>query len=42
MVIDWAVQQRAGTLAVGDPRGVLALAAGRGTTGGSATGASAT
>ena len=29
MVIDWAVQRRAGTLAVGDPRGVLALAAGR-------------
>ena len=29
MVIAWAIQQRAGTLAVGDPRGVLALAAGR-------------
>jgi IS605 OrfB family transposase len=29
MVIDWAIQQRAGTLAVGDPRGVLNLAAGR-------------
>jgi IS605 OrfB family transposase len=28
-VIDWAVQQRVGTLAVGDPRGVLHLAAGR-------------
>ncbi len=29
MVIGWAVQQRIGTVAVGDPRGVLALAAGR-------------
>jgi IS605 OrfB family transposase len=29
MVIGWALQQRAGTVAVGDPRGVLALAAGR-------------
>ncbi len=29
MVIDWAVQRRVGTLAVGDPRGVLNLAAGR-------------
>ena len=29
MVVDWAVQRRVGTLAVGDPRGVLALAAGR-------------
>ena len=29
MVIGWAIQQRAGTLAVGDPRGVLGLAAGR-------------
>ena len=29
MVIGWAIQQRIGTLAVGDPRGVLALAAGR-------------
>jgi IS605 OrfB family transposase len=29
MVIAWTLQQRAGTLAVGDPRGVLALAAGR-------------
>jgi transposase len=29
MVIGWAVQRRAGTLAVGDPRGVLSLAAGR-------------
>ena len=28
MVIGWAIQQRAGTVAVGDPRGVLALAAG--------------
>ncbi len=28
-VISWAVQNRAGTLAVGDPRGVLHLAAGR-------------
>jgi transposase len=28
-VIDWAVEQRAGTLVVGDPRGVLDLAAGR-------------
>jgi IS605 OrfB family transposase len=28
-VITWAVQQRVGTLAVGDPRGVLGLAAGR-------------
>jgi transposase len=28
-VVDWAVQQRAGTLIVGDPRGVLRLAAGR-------------
>jgi putative transposase len=28
-VIDWAVEQRAGTLIVGDPRGVLQLAAGR-------------
>jgi putative transposase len=29
MVIGWAVQRQVGTLAVGDPRGVLALAAGR-------------
>ena len=29
MVIAWVIQQRAGTVAVGDPRGVLALAAGR-------------
>jgi len=29
MVVDWAVWQRVGTLAVGDPRGVLGLAAGR-------------
>ena len=28
-VIGWAIEHRAGTLAVGDPRGVLALAAGR-------------
>jgi putative transposase len=28
-VIDWAVQTRVGTLTVGDPRGVLRLAAGR-------------
>ena len=28
-VVDWAVKQRAGTLVVGDPRGVLRLAAGR-------------
>jgi len=28
-VVDWAVKQRAGTLIVGDPRGVLQLAAGR-------------
>jgi IS605 OrfB family transposase len=28
-VIDWAVQRRIGTLVVGDPRGVLALKAGR-------------
>ncbi|MEV4343677.1 transposase [Actinoplanes sp. NPDC049596] len=28
-VIDWAVQQRVGTLTVGDPRGVLNLPAGR-------------
>ena len=28
-LIDWAVDNRAGTLAVGDPRGVLELAAGR-------------
>jgi putative transposase len=28
-VVDWAVKQRAGTLIVGDPRGVLRLAAGR-------------
>jgi IS605 OrfB family transposase len=28
-VVSWAVEQRAGTLAVGDPRGVLSLAAGR-------------
>ena len=28
-VVDWAVTQRAGTLIVGDPRGVLQLAAGR-------------
>ena len=28
-VVDWAVRQRAGTLIVGDPRGVLRLAAGR-------------
>ena len=27
--MDWAVKQRAGTLIVGDPRGVLQLAAGR-------------
>jgi len=27
--VDWAVKQRAGTLIVGDPRGVLQLAAGR-------------
>ena len=27
--MDWAVEQRAGTLIVGDPRGVLRLAAGR-------------
>jgi IS605 OrfB family transposase len=29
MVIGWAVQRRVGTLTVGDPRGVLALAGGR-------------
>ncbi len=29
MVVSWAVSRRAGTLAVGDPRGVLNLAAGR-------------
>jgi putative transposase len=29
MVIGWAIQQRAGLLAVGDPRGVLAMTAGR-------------
>jgi IS605 OrfB family transposase len=29
MVIGWAAQRRVGTLAVGDPRGVLSLAAGR-------------
>ena len=28
-VVDWAVKQRAGTLIVGDPRGVMQLAAGR-------------
>ena len=29
MVIAWVIQQRAGTVAVGDPRGVLVLSAGR-------------
>jgi hypothetical protein len=28
-VISWALQHKIGTLAVGDPRGVLALGAGR-------------
>jgi transposase len=41
-VIGWAVARRIGTFAVGDPRGVLNLAAGDGTTSAPATGGSAT
>ena len=41
-VIAWAVDRRVGTLAVGDPRGVLKHRRGGGTTGGPATGGSAT
>ena len=41
-VIAWAVARRVGTLAVGDPRGVLSSRRGGGTTSAPATGASAT
>ena len=41
-VVSWAVGHRVGTLAVGDPRGVLNLPAGGGITSGPGTGASAT